>query len=94
MRYDAAEGNVILSLSNSGLAPCNMQVSNGYQRGAPHIYSVAPGASVEDHWLLAASSGWYDLSVTLMESPVYLRRFAGHVETGRPSISDPAFPED
>ena len=35
LRYDAAEGNVILSLSNSGLAPCNMQVSNGYQRGAP-----------------------------------------------------------
>jgi phospholipase C len=36
-------------------------------------------------------SGWYDVSVTAAGDPGYLRRLAGHVETGRPSISDPAF---
>ena len=93
LRYDAAEGDVILSLTNSGLAACKMQVINSYNGIAGHIYSVAPGARVEDRWLLAASAGWYDFFVTSMESPAYLRRFAGHVETGRPSLSDPALLE-
>jgi phospholipase C len=93
LRYDAAEGDVILSLTNSGLAACKLQVINSYSGIAGHIYSVAPGASVEDRWLLAASGGWYDLFVTSMEAPAYLRRFAGHVETGRPSLSDPALLE-
>jgi phospholipase C len=67
-----------------------MKVTNAYDQNAPHIYSVASRASVEDHWILTASSGWYDLSVTSVEAPEYLRRFAGHIESGRPSISDPA----
>jgi phospholipase C len=93
LRYDVAEGNVILSLSNSGVAPCRMQVSNSYSAHAQHSYSVAPGASVEDRWQLMASAGWYDIFVTSVEWPAYLRRFAGHVETGRPSLSDPAILE-
>jgi phospholipase C len=66
----------------------SLKVTNRYDQNATHIYSVAPGASVDDHWLLTPASGWYDLSVTAVEMPEYLRRFAGHIETGRPSISD------
>jgi phospholipase C len=40
--------------------------------------------------MLAAIGGWYDLSVTSPEAPRYLRRLAGRLETGAPSISDPA----
>jgi phospholipase C len=90
LRYDAAEGNVILSFSNSGSASSKMQVIDSYNGNVQRTYSVAPGANVEDRWLLTTSAGWYDISVTAMESPDYLQRFAGHVETGRPSLSDPA----
>jgi phospholipase C len=38
----------------------------------------------------AFGTGWYDLSVTSTASPGYLRGLAGHVETGQPSVSDPA----
>jgi phospholipase C len=34
--------------------------------------------------------GWYDLLVTVAEDPGFQYRLAGHVETGRDSISDPA----
>ncbi len=37
-----------------------------------------------------ASQGWYDVSVRLAESPRFLKRYAGRIETGRWSISDPA----
>ena len=35
------------------------------------------------------ADGWYDMSVTVAAESGYLRRLAGHVETGRPSITDP-----
>jgi len=37
-----------------------------------------------------AGKGWYDITVTAHHDSPYLRRLAGHVETGAPSISDPA----
>ncbi|WP_139052514.1 phospholipase domain-containing protein, partial [Xanthomonas cannabis] len=41
------------------------------------------------HLALAASDHWYDVVV---EQPgaAFRRRLAGHLETGRPSRSDPA----
>jgi phospholipase C len=39
---------------------------------------------------LAQSANWYDYSVRVNGMPGWLRRFAGHLENGLPSISDPA----
>jgi phospholipase C len=39
---------------------------------------------------LRASECWYDLSVVADGQAGFLRRFAGHVENGRPGVSDPA----
>ena len=53
-------------------------------------YFVTPGAHVDDYWDLRGSHGWYDLTVSDERPLGFVRRFAGHVETGRPSTSDPA----
>ncbi len=86
--------NLSLALSNSGSAPCSMKVVNAYGKEAPHTHSIAARGGVEDRWALQSSSGWFDLSVTTAEDPTFLRRFAGHVEVGRPSTSDPAVFEE
>lgn len=39
---------------------------------------------------LGGSRRWYDLTVTAEGDKAFLRRFAGHVENGRPGVSDPA----
>ena len=39
---------------------------------------------------MADTYGWYDLSVTSDSSAKFLRRLAGRVESGKPSVSDPA----
>jgi phospholipase C len=39
---------------------------------------------------LRDSQFWYDLAVACDQDSTFLRRLAGHVETGRPSTSDPA----
>jgi phospholipase C len=42
------------------------------------------------HWPLESSFGWYDLTITVDGEPGFLQQLAGHVETGRDSVSDPA----
>jgi phospholipase C len=51
---------------------------------------LAPSSQAARSWTLAATVGWYDLSITSPEAPRYLRRLAGRLETGAPSTSDPA----
>lgn len=41
-------------------------------------------------WPLDETGGWYDLDLTSPDAPGFRRRLAGRLETGRPSITDPA----
>ena len=44
-----------------------------------------------DHFLsLEHTANWYDFTVRVVGLGAYSRRFAGHMETGRHSLSDPA----
>ena len=50
--------------------------------------TLAPGAhhqTILDP--VGGHDGWYDLSVAISSDAGYLRRFAGHLETGRPSTT-------
>ena len=80
-----------LLLVNEGASPVRLTLAaNAYSRSPARHYHLAPGASVEDVWSVRDSYGWYDLSVTCDSSAAFLRRLAGRVESGRPSVSDPA----
>ncbi|WP_158751018.1 phosphocholine-specific phospholipase C [Acidobacterium sp. S8] len=90
-RYDHSSGDIYLTCSNHGDVACTLRVVNPYAASeAPHLISLAAHATAEDHWSLGSSSNWFDLIITTSESPIFRRQFAGHVETGRPSMSDPA----
>ena len=78
----------LLSLTNACTQPMTIAVTERYA-GARQELVVSPGETQRHEYPLERSFGWYDLSVTSVQER-YLRRFAGHVETGRPSTSDPA----
>ncbi len=85
---DAASPEVVLERSRLVLqaaAAVRVTVSDGYS-GRSRTYDLRPGVrrTVE----VDLHHSWYDVSVT---GPAgFVRRFAGHLETGRPSVSDPA----
>ncbi|QSI29084.1 phospholipase C, phosphocholine-specific [Variovorax sp. RKNM96] len=87
--YDITNRNIQLTLKNTGDAPCQVTVVNSYGSAAPRDFTLNAGASVEDYWDLSTSDGWYDLSITANTGDSFLRRFAGHVENGQASKSDP-----
>ncbi len=89
--YDIANGNVYLQMSNTGTKAAKFVVqAKAYREDGPWVATVAGGATSEQHWQLADSGRWYDFAVTCDADPTYYRRFAGRVETGKHSISDPA----
>jgi phospholipase C len=88
--YDVANGNIRIKLKNNGDSACVFTITNAYGNGAPRTHKVRPGDDFDLDWDLRSSYGWYDLTVTTDSDDKFKRRFAGHVETGKSSASDPA----
>ena len=89
--YDIANGNVYLSMMNAGKNAAKFTIrAKAYRDDGPWTAMVSGGGASEQHWELAASGQWYDFVVTCDADASYYRRFAGRVETGRHTISDPA----
>jgi phospholipase C len=87
--YDVANGNIELRLQNAGSAACTFTIVNAYD-GTSSTRKVAGGEDADLYLDLRAHHGWYDLQVTVDADAKFVRALAGHVETGRPSMSDPA----
>jgi len=89
--YDIANGNVYLEMRNGGKNACKFTVrAKAYRTDGPWTATVEGGAKAELHWDLAASGAWYDFAVGCDADTSFVRRFAGRVETGKHSVSDPA----
>jgi phospholipase C len=89
-RHDGKGEQVRLVLTNGGTEPVRLTVKDAYGDAHTAIYRLRPGASATHSVRPRRSNGWYDLAVTSDHDHAFLRRLAGHVETGRPSTSDPA----
>ena len=91
-QYDPAHDRLVLALVNRGANPLTVRITPGaYPNQPPQVHMLAPGATARSVWQIAGSDHWYDLSVRADELLQFERRYAGHMETGQPSWSDPAF---
>jgi phospholipase C len=88
--YDVANGNLYLKIANHGGARVQLTITdNAYGANARQL-NLHGGEERVELWPLASSHHWYDVTVSDGSSGGFVRRFAGHVENGRPSYSDPA----
>ena len=87
-RYDSASGDLVLVVHNAGVEACELDIRGlGYTSQNPSSHCLAPGETREDRWAISSSGHWYDIA---LRSGNLQRRWAGHVETGEVSHSDPA----
>ncbi|MGF6181656.1 phosphocholine-specific phospholipase C [Massilia sp. UYP32] len=90
VRCDAAAGELVLRLVNGGAAPCTFNLGANAYAALRQQHTLAPRTELTVRIPVAGNDYWYDFSATVSGQPDYLRRFAGRVETGRHTVSDPA----
>lgn len=87
--YDEATNRITLTISNPGAQQLTVSVLDKYT-GKIANDSVDPGASAAHRWSLARFDGWYDFVITVAGDTGFDYEIAGHLETGKDSVSDPA----
>ncbi|HEY1164204.1 MAG TPA: phospholipase C, phosphocholine-specific [Chitinophaga sp.] len=82
-------GNLLLRIVNNSSASVTAEITdNSYKTGTQTRFLNA-GASIDVPLVLGKSFGWYDHSVKLKGNRQFEQRFAGRVETGKTSFTDP-----
>jgi phospholipase C len=89
LQYNAQTGTLDGEIRNDGAFRTTLQRRDGYDPGTPATVTVESGQTREFRHPIAQNANWYEL--TFETAGGYLRQFAGHVETGAPSMSDPLF---
>lgn len=79
---------VTVTFQNAGKAAVTLKIADQYS-GTSQTLTLAVGETQSLTWSLHRTFGWYDLQVSTASDASFLTRLAGHVETGKPSVSDP-----
>ena len=87
--YDCDSEAIALLIRNEGSDAEKVSIFDAYS-GKTHTQHLRPLEPATFVSRLEKSFGWYDLTVHVESDARLQRQLAGHVETGRASMSDPA----
>lgn len=83
-------GNLIVSVVNlSKSKEYNIEIRDKAYEGRTVLKNINPSGKETVVLNLAKSFGWYDFSIGIQNNQAFLKRYAGKVETGKESYSDP-----
>jgi len=81
-------GALLLTVINEGDSAIEIDLTDAYGGGKSRIAVPAKGRH-EERRAVEAHGHWYDVTIARADQPGWRRRLAGHVETGKASVSDP-----
>lgn len=84
------DGILIVSCINQGDMPLNLVLQDLYYGHGRQLVLLEAHSRTVLKWPTKDSGNWYDLAIQVSEDKDFLWRYAGHIENGAPSISDPA----
>lgn len=87
---ETGAGSLRLTVDNQSPQSVEITVDDPTYGTSARTLTIAPGAREHFDRTTSPVLGWHDLRVTLTNFPHYLQRFAGRLESGQISISDPA----
>lgn len=82
-------GNLVVQVKNLAASPVSILVADNAYGNKSISREIAAKSTVEMVLPLSKSKGWYDWSMTVKGEKKYLRRYAGRVEDGKESLTDP-----
>lgn len=87
---NTGSGSLVLEFANLTATAQTVSVHDNAYGQRTQTLELAAHAVVHKTLPLGSSDQWYDVSVKIASEPTTENRFAGHVETGKPSKTDPA----
>ncbi|BBA32466.1 phospholipase C, phosphocholine-specific [Methylocaldum marinum] len=92
LSYDAKHRKIKLTLRNAGTRPVEFTVNaTAYRLDRVRNFVVPPGKILQRVFSLERTGNWYDL---IVQAENFERRFAGRLETGKDTVSDPLMGHD
>jgi len=89
VHYEADRLAVVLEIHNGGHRLEKVRIRDSYT-GEQTARFLDAGETFVHRVALEGSFGWYDLAIEVDSDKQFRRRVAGHLETGRDSMTDPA----
>ncbi|MGH9586968.1 MAG: phosphocholine-specific phospholipase C [Acidobacteriaceae bacterium] len=89
LHYDKDQNQIRLEVKNESHSECDFRIRDAYSE-SDTTHTLRPGKTLKQTQQLDASFGWYDLVLESEGDAEFRRQFAGHLETGKVSRSDPA----
>ncbi|NNV55330.1 phosphocholine-specific phospholipase C [Limnovirga soli] len=94
--YQTANGNkpgdslhVAFAISNNGNTVLKLLVKDNAYKNADRNIVLQAKSQHLSALDVNASHGWYDFSITIEGNNGFEKRYAGHIENGKPSFTDP-----
>jgi phospholipase C len=87
--YEKRSEGISMVIYNHGSRTENVSIFDAYS-GKTATHQVRPHDSITYFSNLERSFGWYDFTLQVKSDPSFQRQLAGHLETGRDSVTDPA----
>jgi phospholipase C len=83
-------GNGVFILKNNEVQNLRFVIEDLSYKTGKKIVEVAKGKSLTVTLDFSKSHAWYDFAVKIEGNNTFEQRYAGHIETGRESFTDPA----
>lgn len=85
------QDKIALEFAGNGNAAQTIQVTDNAYKNAAQTIVLPAGTSANASLLVntVKSFGWYDFSITINGIKSFTKRYAGRIETGKPSHTDP-----
>lgn len=97
LKYQASDaakksltGNVVIELINKESKSLKVEINDLSYKTGKKVIDLPKGGTANLVLNLQSSHQWYDFSVKVEGNDTFEKRYAGHVETGRESFTDPA----
>jgi len=88
VHYNDHDNGIELRIANPSADTLNVTILDQYT-GKKVTFGINAGRAERRYFSLDQFSGWYDFLITVASDSGIEYHFAGHVETGKDSISDP-----
>jgi len=82
-------GNALLKITNHTPVEQHIRITDNAYKTNDHTKTIMAGKSALVVLDLMKSHNWYDISISTQSHDVYMKRYAGRIETGKASFSDP-----